>query len=413
MASVEFEQPDLEQDPYLLWWDNTLPLGHEVSGSESLEERARNLADLQIAVQRLIDSEAPDDQYKVRSINRRFKVDNTDSEGQQNSLADYPDGILYWLANSTHDDLDLFCNWNTDRHHQQQAALEAVRGNLQADTTQRVDRLIDLNFFPKSAHTLYESVFDEISLEAIDSFEAGGTNAWGYYLHKVVPVIGISNLFSARKTFEIAAPEMYSTTFHEFTHGLGAAMDRGFLLGIVRPKRSKKRELFNWLEEAYVTHVTQISGAGEISDPGRMSPLESTGGADGPYLLEREFLAVLMNNGKRPISLEQLSDAFFEGRTYPRNAVARDSLLRKLSYNFYEVLPEYGDDAIHHFSAEYSRQKSSLRREKLMNGVMTKILERQGIAVMFEDEVPSDQPFMELVTIAATDGSESKIERKP
>ena len=354
MTQVAFASPAERSGPYLDFSDGSIPFGHELVTTKSDFERHEALQNLQWAIQKLHDSDAPADYKTEVGINFRHDADTQPSTDGFYSAA-YPEGLVAWLATAAPSDFELYCEYNLDRFSDHQKRLRDVQGYLQDDASHRITLLVAQGILPKISNVFMQNVLNTVELRPMDSISAGGTGFDAYFMNELLPYKAISNLFVNRPAFRGISAELTAAVLHEDLHALGAIHDAGFYTGLVKVDPTQRD--FGWLEEAFVTRIEGMSYANEQLDLSAK-----------PYAHEQLLLTLLAEQGSHPISTQELGAAFIEGRDNP---VLRSKLFDKRDANYRHILGDKGSKGLLEFGRLYaSLWQNSIQKQLFLDTVV-------------------------------------------
>jgi hypothetical protein len=374
-----------------LQFGDGLPFGHEVvaatAGSDPTE-LARQLRLTRAAVVALKTSDNPDDINRAELINARFQEERVGAELSDIALANWHPRLLNALPRATNSQLQQFCEWNVQRQTARQDALASVAPMLHDEAVERAEHLVDIGFFPKQAVELFKgSITKGGDPYMLDSFESGGSQANGYF-YPEDGRIGLANLFQDPTNFYGMTTQLRQVNFHERFLAAVSAAHGGFYEGLTGP-----RSRVPFLEEAIVSHGTQVAFSPRQLPEVLMPSNRLDGENSGSYVAVREFVGALARDGLYPFEAEQLSTSVFSpvGRS-----IARKDLRRKLEGNFRVIFPEQGDYALSKATSDYESTPHQHRPE-LMDQWAVRLYRALGYEVLEEDE--AGQTSMDVIAL--------------
>lgn len=382
MASVE-KDPDNGGAPYLSFGDG-MPLGWEVMAATG-RNRTSPLKNLQRSLRGLRESTDAGDISCQYAIDKRYGRDNRNAppDSQRKRLSSWGSSVIDYYAYAPLPKLDKFVRENEKRFDMQTQALHDITPHLVQVTRQAVEDLA-ATVLPRHAAADFEHTIAAVGrLRSLDSFEAGGMNAFGYFTSGGgEPRIYLANGFDDREKFFGSSRMLESTAFHEYSHAVGDVTGQGFSSGLTG---EEEEPLLSLIEEPYVAHLTKIA----MSHPSlREEELDSytltCGREPGTYIRERLFI------GRLGIPAELLHEAAFSKRS-DGSSIARTDLARRLHSSVGQYFPEYQEHGFYTLATQY-RETARCKRSQLVDGWL------QRLGIWQEDEMPKglDAPAVSL-----------------
>jgi hypothetical protein len=362
----------------------------ELGSRSGLSEHARNAAlDLSRSARSLLMSVEREDLESVRSINDCFTLYDGGRMTLDHESITPVSTILPWIADANPRDLAIFARWNTDRRHDFQMQLNTDQKELQSDTLNKVERVINIDLYPKYTHELYRiAMVNYGELKAMDGIESGAMKAMGWCDETT---IALANLYTCKDYFHGIGQQLQGTTFHEYTHGAGNN-GRGFSYGISTPLKCK--HLFEEMFASYVTAVATAKPGEENTATFGLCDRDLSNVCH--YPRERELMEYMNDGAIKP---EKLVEAYFSQRD-SKEGISLRTEVEKDFFRFFKSPATVID-----LANNYSYAKTYGAKQHIINKAIADVLhtKKHYSDEAITDEIMSTESIENLAVIKDTD----------